>query len=272
MRQLFSIIECMNSRNSVIYAVALTASLTALPACAPADPTIRFCEQQGGRYESRHEKDIAVGYCIFPNNVVCNAWALYRAECRPTASSQQNASASSKSAGSGMAFTSSSTLQALTSKAELIFVGEVGQVIQRRTYSGYGAKGELLDGLDVHGNPVPQVPITDFEVKVEQVIKDDGAIAGGKPIILRMGGDATPEMKQVTAKTDYPFSFTGDRYLFLLSRNPDGVTYGFYYGPWSRLLVDGNTLRVSDGTQQILKLQDSDAAITYDQLVQQAKP
>lgn len=81
-----------------------------------------------------------------------------------------------------------------------------------------------LDRFDANGNPVPKVPITDFELKVEQVVKDDGAIVSGKPIILRMGGDATPEMKQITANGEYPFSFTGDRHLFLLSRNPDGVT------------------------------------------------
>jgi hypothetical protein len=164
------------------------------------------------------------------------------------------------------------TLAELASKAELVFVGEVGPVVQRRTYSGYGPKGELLDGFDANGNPVPKVPITDFELKVEQVVKDDGAIASGKPIILRMGGDATPEMKQITANGEYPFSFTGDRHLFLLTRNPDGQTYGFYYGPWSRLLIDGNNnLRVSNGSQELLKLDGSDAPISLDEFIRRVK-
>lgn len=95
----------------------------------------------------------------------------------------------------------------LINKAQLIFIGKIGPVVQHRTFSGYGPKGELLDGVDTAGHPAPKVPITDFTLKVEQVIKDDGSIAGGKPIILRMGGDATPEMKNLTLKSDYPFSY-----------------------------------------------------------------
>lgn len=160
------------------------------------------------------------------------------------------------------------TTDELLSKAQLIVVGEVGPVVQRRTFSGYGPNGEFLDGLNTVGQPVPQVPFTDFEVKVERVLRDDGSIASGKPIVLRMAGDATPEMKAITQNTHYPFSYTGDRHLFLLTLNPDKTTYGFYYGPWSRLLVDGSTLRVSDDTQQLLKLDGSDAAISLEALTQ----
>ncbi|MCL6511326.1 MAG: hypothetical protein K6U78_11610 [Anaerolineae bacterium] len=156
----------------------------------------------------------------------------------------------------------------MLSKTQLIVIGEVGPVVQRRTFSGYGPNGELWDGFDAVGRPVPQVPFTDFEVKVERVLRDDGSIANAKPIILRMAGDATPEMKAITQNTNYPFTYTGDRYLFLLTLNPDKTTYGFYYGPWSRLLIDGGTLRVSDGTQQLLKLDGSDAAISLEALTQ----
>ena len=153
------------------------------------------------------------------------------------------------------------TTEELVSKAQLIFIGEVGPVVQHRTFSGYGPNGELLDGVDIAGNPAPTVPITDFEIKVEQVLKDDGTIAGGKPVILRMGGDATVETKNLTLKTDYPFSFTGDRHLFLLTRQPDGVTYGFQYGPWSRLLIDGDVLRISNREQQLLKFDDRNSPL-----------
>ncbi|MCL6511328.1 MAG: hypothetical protein K6U78_11620 [Anaerolineae bacterium] len=159
------------------------------------------------------------------------------------------------------------TTRDLIAPAQLIVIGEVGPVIQRRTYSGYSSNGQLLDGFNETGMPVPQVPITDFEVKVERVIKDDGTIASGKPIILRMSGNATPEMKATTRNSDYPFSYTGDRHLFLLTRNPDGTTYSFYYGPWSRLLIDSDILRVSNGSQDLLKLDGSDVPIRLDDFI-----
>lgn len=160
------------------------------------------------------------------------------------------------------------TTRELIEPAQLIFIGEVGPVVQRRTYSGYGSNGQLLDGFNEAGTPVPQAPITDFEVKVERAIRDDGTIASGRPIILRMSGDATPEMKAITRNTDYPFSYTGDRYIFLLTRNPDGTTYSFYHGPWSRLLIDGDILRASNGTQDLLKLDGSEAPISLDDFIQ----
>lgn len=249
-------------------------------ACAPADPTTSYCEQHGGRYESRHVNNGAVGYCVFPDNTECPSWDFYQGTCKPGQTpsrtrydmmpTQMPQSRADHSADA--AVPPPKTLEELAGKADLVFVGEVGSVVQRRTYSGYGPKGELLDGFDVNGTPVPTAPITDFELKVEQVVKDDGAIASGKPIILRMGGDATPEMKRLTASGEYPFSFTGDRHLFLLTRNPDGQTYGFYYGPWSRLVIDeNNNLRISNGSQELPKLDGSNAAISLDEFVRRVK-
>lgn len=163
------------------------------------------------------------------------------------------------------------TTRDLIAPAQLIVIGEVGPIVQRRTYSGYGSQGKLLDGFNEAGTPVPQVPFTDFEVKMERVIRDDGTIASGKPVILRMSGDATPEMQAITRNSDYPFSYTGDRHLFLLTRNPDGTTYSFPHGPWSRLLIDGDILRASNGTQDVLKLDGSEAPIRLDDFIERVK-
>lgn len=160
------------------------------------------------------------------------------------------------------------TTTELLEKAHIIVIGEVGPVIQHRTFSGYDVKGELLDGTDLVGNPSPKLPITDFQIKVDRVIKDDGTITNGRPLILRMAGDATPETKKLTANTDYPFSYTGDRHLFVLSLDPDGKTYGFYYGPYSRLNIDQGILRVSDQNSSELKLDGQDAPIALDSFIQ----
>ena len=119
---------------------------------------------------------------------------------------------------------------------------------------------------------MPQLPFTDFEIIVEQVIRDDGRIAQEEPIILRMPSTATAELKALTQNSDYPLSYTGDRHLFLLSPNPDGETYGFYYGPWSRLTIDADeNLRVSDGRQQLLTLDDWTDAIKFADFVDRIK-
>lgn len=159
------------------------------------------------------------------------------------------------------------TAQDIINKAEVIVIGEVGPVIQRRSFSGYGKAGELLDGLTVDGNPHPNFQFTDFEVKIEKVLKDNGSVASGKSVILRMLGDASLQTKKATLESEYPLSFTGDRHLFILSHNPD-ETYGFYYGPWSRLIIDGKTLRVSNGVQEVLAFGDKKSAIELDEFLQ----
>ena len=143
------------------------------------------------------------------------------------------------------------SLQELIDEASLVFTGEVGEVVARRTFYGYGVYGEELKASEVPSD-TSGIPITEFELKVERLIKDDGIVASEEPIILAMGGDITPEMRELSLDTDYPFSYTGDSNLFLLTPNPDGKTYGFYYGPWSRLIVEDSVLKMSNGQKDLL--------------------
>jgi len=159
-------------------------------------------------------------------------------------------------------------LDALVGQAALVFTGEIGLVKQYIEIAGYSAAGQLvLPGTDADGNPLPGLPATDFLLTVEQVIRDDGSIARGEPIILRMPGYITAAMKQPSQAGEYPVSYTGDRYLFLLSPYPDGQTYGFYFGPWSRLIMNGNELRVSNGKQQPFQFGEGDEPITLDEFI-----
>ena len=41
-------------------------------------------------------------------------------------------------------------------------------------------------------------------------------------------------------------SKVGDSRLFVLSKNPDGATYGLQFGPYSRFKVDSNVVVYSD--------------------------
>ena len=48
---------------------------------------------------------------------------------------------------------------------------------------------------------------------------------------------------------EFPPSVPGDRQRFFLDRNPDQHTYGLWFGPASRLIIDGPIVRQSDGQQ-----------------------
>ena len=162
------------------------------------------------------------------------------------------------------------SLAEIVDRAPLIFIGEIGPVDQYLDFVVYGDDGQMLKERPVHadGNPTGDVPATDFLLKVEKVIRDDGRVARGEPIILREGGTITEELKKLTQGTEYEITFTGDRYLFLLIPTPDGLAYGFYYGPWSRLIVDGDTLRISDDKRQPLQFGDDAKPITLDEFIQ----
>lgn len=249
--------------------VALLLSLF-MTACTLPDPAPAFCEQHGGHYELRHYREDALrGYCVFPDNSICEAAAFYQGRCQPERSLGQ-ANPLPTGANIAAAVPAPKTLDELLNSAPLIFIGEIGPVVQYGTFAGYRPDGKMLTETDPAGNPLPQVPFTDFTLKVEEVLRDDGAIASGKPIILRMGGYATPEMKKLTENSDYPFSYTGDRHLFLLTPGPDGKTYGLHYGPWSRLLIDGKILRVSNGARQVLQL-DSKKPISLQEFKDRVK-
>ncbi|MDI9547365.1 MAG: hypothetical protein QM346_07150, partial [Chloroflexota bacterium] len=156
----------------------------------------------------------------------------------------------------------------------MIFIGTVGPIEQHLEVSGYyGEEGQLESPTDAEGASLPgyDYPATDFILQVEEVIRDDGTIARGEPIVLRWLGHATERLKQASQEGEYPVSYTGDRYLFLLFPYPDGETYGFYYGPWSRLIIDGEMLRVSNGKQQPLQFWDGAGPVTLEEFIQAVK-
>jgi hypothetical protein len=161
------------------------------------------------------------------------------------------------------------SLDELVDKATLIFSGEVGPVEQCLSLSGYDWDGSLLaTPADCSDPQVYGLPVTDFQLLVEEVLRDDGKIAAGKPIILRVLGFPIEEIVQMSQDSEFPFSSTGDRHLFVLSPNPDGESYGLYYGPWSRLNIDGEILRVSNGKREPLQFRDSDSPVTLDEFRQ----
>jgi len=162
------------------------------------------------------------------------------------------------------------SFDALLEKASLIFVGKVGPVEQYLDRVTYEDGQEVI--LDTDATPVPglveQYPVTDFRLQVDEVLRDDGTIAASEPVFLRVLGHITEEMKQSSQDGVYPVTYTGDRYLFLLSPYPDGKTHGFYYGPWSRLIIDGDILRISNGDRDPLVFDESAGPVTLEEFRQ----
>ncbi|MCC6169971.1 MAG: hypothetical protein IT329_22320 [Caldilineaceae bacterium] len=270
-----------NRRKTRLMALlALSLLLLPMVTCTQPDPSPRTCAHWGGRYQYYQWPDLGPnagavsGYCVFGDGTVCNPQQLRDGTCTP---------ANPLGPLSPLAYpkrefppihspfaTPLSPLspEEIVSKASLIFIGEIGEVQQRTEFAVYTQDGQIESYVtDAVGNPLPNIPITDFLLTVVQVIRDDGAIASGQLIVLRLIGSVSPDMKNLTKDTEFPISFTGDRHLFLLTPNPDGQTYGLRFGPWSRLTLDGGVLHVSNGEQEPFKLAGRDEPASLEEFV-----
>ena len=251
--------------------IASAAAIVLLAGWTSPDWTIPFCERMGGRMEERPLADGSGGstrYCVFADGTQCSASEIYARTCKlPAAVAPSHPLVLPTGDGSLTGFMDAMPpwdLGELVEHAPLIVIGEVGpgQLTEHFPYEN----GKEIT-VDAFNSPLAGMPATDFIINVEQVIRDDGKLARGEPVILRELGDAE-ELKRVTAGTGYAVTYTGDRYLFLLYPNPDGQTYGFYHAWWSRLLIDGDSLRFSAGAQPPLLVAGRDAPITLDEFIQ----
>lgn len=256
--------------------------LLALTSC-DAYPFPQQCRDSGGQYESRIRADgAAEPYCVYPDGTECGGEAFRNGSCELRETAAPTSPLITKPQpivlSMAIALQTPKTLDELVKVAPLIVIGEIGAVQQYTftdVYEGAGKMRAGIDpasagGLDLLPLLMPNLPVTDFQIEVEEVLRGDGTVVADEPVILRMAGHVTKDLAQETQITDYPFSYTGDRYLFLLSPYPDGQTYGFYYGPWSRLIIDGDILRVSSGKQQPLQFGE-DAPVTLEELAEIAK-
>ena len=133
------------------------------------------------------------------------------------------------------------SLEELISGKDIIAVGRVGKIVREV------AEGAWKGPVDREGNPVKEtlVPHTYFELELEQVIRDDGTVARGETVLLRMSGTAQDGPIQVGEGQFMDFERTrmpktGERRLFVLSRNPND-SYGA--GDRGLLDIDGDVVR-----------------------------
>ena len=75
------------------------------------------------------------------------------------------------------------SVESLVAQSHIIVLGTISSV---RDEIRFGAYGE--DGNPTSGGEEPGTPYTDYEVRVESVLKDDGDVEDGGTLVLRMFG------------------------------------------------------------------------------------
>lgn len=140
------------------------------------------------------------------------------------------------------------TMADLIRHADIVVEGTIGNIVKEDYFSGYDAQGSLIPSQPP--NPTnASLAYTDYEITPENTLRGKEAVQSNKPTILRLIGH--PQFTsdgRASRQGHFPMSYPGDKHLFFLSKNPDD-SYGLFYGPWSRLNVDGATVTISDDQQ-----------------------
>ncbi|MDA1096414.1 MAG: hypothetical protein O3B84_04060 [Chloroflexi bacterium] len=143
----------------------------------------------------------------------------------------------------GTAITAGSMIPRATSagdlldSATLVAIGFVNDTGIELLIGPYGDGGGFPSPVDEDG-----LPVTDYQVTLEQVMKGRDGLQGSTLITLRMYGHGTDASVLTSVAPFQPAP--GGRYLFALGRNPDG-TYGS--GPEGLIVIDEPTARFGDG-------------------------
>ncbi len=121
----------------------------------------------------------------------------------------------------------------LVNQSDLIVVGRIGAIVDKRKFYGYQASASWLEEKDAETPFSLSVPIVDFEIQVKQIIRDDINFPHkhNYKFILRIiqNHDDLFTQKSIAERK-------GNMILFL-TRNPDNKTYGFY-SPMHRVRFD----------------------------------
>ena len=129
------------------------------------------------------------------------------------------------------------TVEELVARSGVILLGTIEAVLDEKRIGPYGEDGVPVPADD------DGMPVTDYEVQIDRVVKGDGTAAAGGTVVLRMFGHVSNPGAIITLNT-FPLPSVGDYLLFALGKNPDG-TYGS--GPEGLLSVDGEKVAYADG-------------------------
>ena len=130
------------------------------------------------------------------------------------------------------------SIEGLVAQSHVIVLGTISSVLEEMVIGGYGEDGKPTPAGEEGG-----LPYTDYEVRIESVLKGDDALDDGGTLVLRMFGHRTQQTDVVTSVA-VQLPETDNYYMFVLGQNPDG-TYG---SGLERLInVDGDHVTFADG-------------------------
>ena len=155
------------------------------------------------------------------------------------------------------------SMDELLDKVTLVVIGEIGSVVHCMELST-----QTLVDCDKPQLFFPMLgPVaTKFQLNVEEVLLDDGAVAAGAPINVWILGLPVELDPQWLEGSEYPPNVPGDRHLFLLAGG-DG-SYAPSFGAYGRLNIDGESLYISSGTPRPFRFAYGDDPITLEELKQ----
>jgi hypothetical protein len=165
-------------------------------------------------------------------------------------------------------------LDELVEQSNVIVVGKIGPVINEGSFFGYDGSGGLITSLPQTSNDEPPLlaaKFVDYEVKIQQVLKDDGSLNTGKKLVLRIpdiGSDADDPEQEIVVSDPNPNRpklkssrrpvADFQRRIFILKQNPDKQTYGPYFFSQGLLMIDGLKVTKSNGKRSGIKFGNSD--------------
>jgi hypothetical protein len=160
------------------------------------------------------------------------------------------------------------SLEDLVNQSDIVVTGKIGSVLEASEFWEYDDAGNLIKAVpeEYKGDRPLLAKYVDYEVKVQQVLKDDGLVKSGRILILRMpdlgveGDNPTleviisePQPDRSKKQKSRPAP-DNRRRLFILKQNPDKKTYGAHYFSQGLLIIDGNTVTLSNGQREALEL------------------
>ncbi len=124
-------------------------------------------------------------------------------------------------------------MQDLVNRYDTVFTGTVAEISPQGPVKPYDWKPEDDALSRKYAIPLPRMAITYYTIRIEDVLLDDGNIRLHPQ--LGLTGAHSPARPQV-----------GERFLFALKQQPDGLSYGLT-ADWCLIHLDGGVIRNFNG-------------------------
>lgn len=130
-------------------------------------------------------------------------------------------------------------VETIIQKSDLVMVGTIKNVLYEKVEGPFDANNQSQDNRNV---PSSNLAFTYYDVQVDQVISSRQPIKATSHIVLRVSG----RLSENSRSDFFQLPGVGEHTLMLLGKNPDGKSFGPYWGPYSIIHMDGTVATYSD--------------------------